>query len=180
MAKQTLKHEVNGEIFTRTTARNYTHVCVARVDKGRTLASAKAELARVTSQSHRDAVTKEQTYKFKYRKYLLTKKVGEKAFYDRNQGGFYLNRTGEHMEVRQYMLDLAAEYLGESIEANVENELNECRARAETWISHVEKSQPVWEVYSWHGSATLARKAADALYNQNREVRVEAINNGAA
>lgn len=173
MGKQTLKHVVNGKTFTRQTARSYTHVVVARdnVDK---------QLARHAARKESDeSVVRYCNEWWKHYQDVLAAGVGGKVFYMRNQGGYYLNKSGPQLVVHQGMVDLGNDLVAQH--GTLDNYIATCKSNRdrnyETERTRISSSDQQWYVTSWHGNANLAHKAAAALADY-LDTRVEAINNG--
>lgn len=179
MAKQVLKHELEGKVYTRQTARNYTYVVIAKENKQRTISWAQERLDNLVSKRFRDQLTADETYEWKYNKNFLATPVGEYYYYHRDQGGAYMNRAGKHMLVEQCWKDMILENMPESVEAKVQDTIERLSAQAAKDMDAAIASDPQWGVYSWHGTADNAARAARALEDR-MHTKVQRINNGEA
>lgn len=177
MAKQILKHRIGDEVATRQTARDYTHVVLAR--RNPDMVRAKAE-----NGYNEEALAKkiaDAEYHWKYESNLRKVPVGEKFYYSRGQGGYYKNKTGKHMEVQQYMHDIADEYTlcHGSLENYVGHKTKEFFDRKNAAIASADTCNTNWKVVSWHGRQDLAEKAASSQWKTSCcDTRIEEINNG--
>lgn len=177
--KITLKHALNGDVATRTTARAYTHVVIASRNPEKVLAKAKADF----NEKALAKVIETAEYDYKYAANLAKVPVGEKFFYHRQQGGAYMNRTGKHMEVQQYQHDINNEYIlcyatkDEYVNAKVAEFIEQKNAA----IAAADKVDTSEFVASWHGSRANAEKAGSSQWKTSCcDYRVEEINNGVA
>ena len=177
MAKQTLKHKVGENVATRQTARNYTHVVLARRNPDMVRAKAENDY----NQQALDKTIADAEYKWKYNSNLRKVPVGEMFYFSRSQGGYYLNKTGKHMEVQQYMHDIADEYTlcHGSLENYVDHNITEFFNHKKEALAAADNCNDSWRVVSWHGSRALAEKAASSQWKTSCcDTRIEEINNG--
>ena len=166
--KITLKHALpNGEIATRQTARNYTHVLVGTLNVERALASAYAaidDIPRLAEKRRAEAQKSEKIYRG-----LLAAGKGNKA---RNWNGFIV-------EVDDFYIKCATDALEKTVDETVAEFVkvitNERVAKIEN-LKAITEPRP--EVFSWHGRADLAEKAAGQRHYRNYDFVVEAINHG--
>jgi hypothetical protein len=177
--KITLKHALNGDVVTRTTARAYTHVVIASRNPAKVLAKAQADF---NEKAQADVIEKAE-YDYKYAANLAKVPVGGKYYYHRQQGGSYLNRTGMHMEVKQYQHDIDKEYIlcYATMDEYVNAKIVEFIERKNAAIAAADKVDTREFVASWHGSRANADKAGSSQWKTSCcDYRIEEINNGVA
>jgi hypothetical protein len=141
----------------------------------------RAKAERDYNQQELSTVMKDAEYTWKYQSNIRKVPVGEKFYYSRGQGGYYMNKTGKHMTVEQYHHDIADEYTlcHGSLEEFVGHKVREFFSNKEKALASADKGDRSWRVVSWHGSQALAEKAASSQWKTSCcDTRVEAINNG--
>lgn len=169
MSKKTLKHSIDGEVFTRTTARDYTHVLVGRVNKAAVVADNDAYEARLPDliaeacASHAKAI-----------------KVAKAIIKPENFGKFYRNHNGYKIQIDEREVEKAHSDL--EWFAEEDRDLNQANIYAQSLADRRAKEAEInedeWFVISWHSRPDLAEKAAAQSINSHFDTRVEAINGG--
>ena len=167
MAKKiTLKHIVDGTVYTRTTARTYTHVVLAKTDVAATVAameagrSAKIQGRKVWANGKWDKEMYNNTHDVGHVSYMGYYIVTQT---DRDEAREFFEQHG-HLTREQYALI-------ESID---------CGLKLDEQIKKLRESTPTWDVAAWSGSRELAMKACSQFERYHNFTRVEAINNGVA
>lgn len=169
MAKQTLKHSINGNVVTRTTARNYTHVLVVTLNADKSLADNARFEAQIPQQIEKERKRLEVQHA-RYRN-MIKAGLGAKA---RNWNGYVVT-------ISQWDLDRAHRGLNDygTIDEQIAKEEARLRELAESFRKEVAGKTFEPEVVSWHSSADLAWKASNDRRFRNYDCTVEEINGGA-
>ena len=164
--KITMKHIVDGKVYTRKTARTYTHVVLAKTDVAAAVAAmeagveARAKGAKSTAEWLWDKHLYNSTHEVGQVSYLGFGTVNQ---YDRDEAIEFFQQNG-HLSRDQYALI----------------KLIERRTREREQIKKLSESTPTWVVAAWSGSRELAIKACSQFERYSNFTRVEAINNEAA
>lgn len=165
--KTTLRHTTsNGETFTRTTARNYTHVLVGTLNIERARAENDARLQKLPKAVEEKRRELEKTHEC-YRRLL-----------DTGIGGRTKNWNGFVVEVDQFHIDCATRGLNDygTINEQVDALIVETTEAWQKRKEFLDTAEPAPSVFSWHSSRELASKAAAASHYSIYDFTVEEIN----
>lgn len=168
-----IKHVApGGKVFTRRSARLYTHVVMRRHNVQAHIASIQAGRQQEVERSVTSATDDWDHYAR-----VRQVGVGGRVPFQRNQPGF--GRV-EGQEVHDYMVRGAQEYLEEykTLENCVAQTRTETNAAIDRRIENVTRFRTDEFVVSWHQSRALAMKALDAHIYPGDVSRIEEVNNG--
>jgi hypothetical protein len=162
--KTTFKHLVDGTVFTRKTARAYTHVVLTKVDVEASVQYIQKNYARWIIQAKKDS-----EFSWDYQNYNLTRAVGDVSFFGHSSVG-----QNNKDEAEQFWAKFGTLTRDEYIAQQMQQERDRLAAK----IEKLQMTDHKWVVESWSGSLSNAQKAA-AKFTLDH-TRVEAINNGVA
>ena len=160
--KTVLKHIVDGNVFTRQTARAYTHVVLAKTSVYASLQHIAKQRASCVKQAKENA-----EFYWDNAQYNSTHAVGDVSF------------SGRYIVTQRYKeeaVKFLAEFGSLTRDQYIAQQLQEERDRLETKIMALMMTDHKWVVCAWSGSLSNAQKAA-ANFTLDH-TRVEAINNG--
>ena len=162
--KTVLKHIVDGKVFTRETARAYTHVVLTKVDVEASVQYIQKNYARWIIQAKKDS-----EFSWDYQNYNLTRAVGDVSFFGHSTVGQNNKDEAEKFWAKFGTLT-RDEYLAQQMQQE--------RDRLAAKIEKLQMTDYKWVVETWSGSLSNALKAAAGI--KSSHTRVEPINNGVA
>lgn len=162
--KTTFKHIVDGTVFTRQTARAYTHVVLAKTNVEASVQFIEKHCAGWIKQAKKNA-----EFDWDHAAYNSTASVGEPSFFKQ----YTLTQHQKH-EAEAFFGKYGTLTRDQYIDQKVQTE----RDRLSAKIEALQTTDHQWVAAAWSGSLSNAWKAA-AGYHYDY-TRVEAINNGVA
>lgn len=164
--KTTLKHIVDGEVFTRTTSRIYTHVVLAKVDVPARIENIESYRKDIIKQAAKNAA-----FSWDLAQYNSAHAVDDVSFH-----GTYIVTQ----ECKDDALKFVAQYGHLTRDQYIQQKADEANQRIDSQIESLKSSPQTWSVQSWAGSRELGMKACSQYERFQCFTRVEEINNGVA